>query len=136
MAFHFIEKHTPYLSLLVSLSLSRNNVGKTQFFSWWRPFQRKLLFFQTIESAKHAFAASAGSRKFLENEKQNSRKNYGAMFSREVQGHMQKLSSFGRGKKIRSKSHLRGCCTEPFICPKGLFAGLIKAVLHVKMGLA
>ena len=47
------------------------------------PFQRKLLFFQTIESAKRAFAASAGSRKFLENEKKkNSRKNYEAMFSR------------------------------------------------------
>ena len=41
----------------------------------------KLLFFQTIESAKPTFAPSAGSRKFLENEKQNSRKNYGAMFS-------------------------------------------------------
>ena len=41
----------------------------------------KLLFFQTIESAKRAFAARAGSRKFLENEKQNSRKNYGAMFT-------------------------------------------------------
>ena len=39
------------------------------------------LFFQTIESVKRAFAASAGSRKFLENEKQNSRKNYGVMFS-------------------------------------------------------
>ena len=47
------------------------------------------LFFQIKESAKHAFAAGAGSGKpallhvlFLENEKQNSRKNYGAMFSR------------------------------------------------------
>ena len=39
------------------------------------------LFFQTIESAKRTFAARAGSRKFLENEKQNSRKNYSAMFS-------------------------------------------------------
>ena len=72
---------------------------KRSFFSWRCPFQRKLLFFQTIESAKRTFAASAGSRKFLENEKQNSRKNYGAVFSREVQGHMQKLSSFGLGRK-------------------------------------
>ena len=39
-----------------------------QFFSWRCPFQRKLLFFQTIESVKRAFAASAGSRKFIENE--------------------------------------------------------------------
>ena len=60
-----------------------------QCFSWQRPFQTKLSFFQTVESAaKHAFAARAGSGKpaildalFLENEKQNSRKNYGAMFS-------------------------------------------------------
>ena len=89
---------------------------KRSFFSWRCPFQRKLLFFQTIESAKHAFAASAGSRKFLENEKQNSRKNYRAMFSRYVQGHMQKLSSFGQGKKICLKSHISACCTKPFIC--------------------
>ena len=57
--------------------------AKMHFFSWRHPFQRKILFFQTIESAKRAFAAKAGSRKpalFLE--KQNSRKNYGAMFSR------------------------------------------------------
>ena len=72
------------------------------------------MFFQTIESAKRAFAARAGSRKFLENEKKNGRKNYGAVFSRKVQGHMQKLSSFGQGKKFGLKSHLRGCCTKPF----------------------
>ena len=34
-----------------------------QFFSWRRPFQRKLLFFQTIESGKRAFATRAGSGK-------------------------------------------------------------------------
>ena len=71
----------PYLSLLVSLSFSTNNVCKSAVFFWRCPFQRKLLFFQTIESAKRAFAASAGWRKFLENEKQNSRKNYGITFS-------------------------------------------------------
>ena len=57
---------------------------KRSFLTWQSPFQRKLLFFQTIESAKRAFAAGAGSRKLalcLENEKQNSRKNYGEMFS-------------------------------------------------------
>ena len=80
--------------------------AKTQFFSWRCPFQRQLLCFQTIESAKRALAASADSSKFLENEKQNSRKKYGAMFSRWVQGHMQKLSSFGRGKKIWPKKSL------------------------------
>ena len=64
------------------------------------------MFFRTVESAKPAFAAGAGSGKpallhalFLENEKQNSRKTYGAMFSREVQGHMQKFNSFRGNKK-------------------------------------
>ena len=91
-----------------------------QFFSWWCPFQTKFLFFQTIESAKRAFAARADSGKpaflhalFLENETQNSRKKYGAMLSRLVQGHMQNFSSF-RGKKW-PKSHLRYLCRRPFI---------------------
>ena len=39
-------------------------------FSWRCPFQRQLLCFQTIESAKRTLAASADSSKFLENEKQ------------------------------------------------------------------
>ena len=85
--------------------------AKTQCFSWQHPFQTKLLFFQTIESAKRTFADRAGSGKpallhalFLKNEKQNSRKNYGAMFSRQVQGHTQKLSSFQRPKKKHLKS--------------------------------
>ena len=55
MAFDFIEKYTPHLSSLVSLSFSTNNVVLR------RPFQTKLLFFQTVESAKHAFATRAGS---------------------------------------------------------------------------
>ena len=37
------------------------------------------------------------------------------MFFSEVEGHMQKLSSFGRGKKFGLKSHLRGPSTQPFI---------------------
>ena len=36
------------------------------------------------------------------------------MFFSEVEGHMQKLSSFGRGKKLGLKSHLRGPSTQPF----------------------
>ena len=55
---------------------------KRSFFFLAVSFPKKALCFQTIESVKRAFAASAGSREFLENEKQNSRKNYGAMFSR------------------------------------------------------
>ena len=88
-------------SLLVSLSFSTNNVCKNTFFFLVASFPNKAFVFPTIESAKHAFAARAGSGKpallhvlFLENEKQNSRKKYGAMFSREVQGHMRKFNSF------------------------------------------
>ena len=40
--------------------------------------------------------------------------NRGGMFFSEVEGHMQKLSSFGRGKKFGLKSHLRGSSTQPF----------------------
>ena len=36
------------------------------------------------------------------------------MFFYEVEGHMPKLSSFGRGKKFGLKSHLRASCTQPF----------------------
>ena len=40
--------------------------------------------------------------------------NRGGMFFSEVEGHMQKLSSFGRGKKISVKRHLRGYSMQPF----------------------
>ena len=53
---------------------------KWSFFSWQCPFQGKLLFFQTIESAKRTFAARAGSRKFLENEKKTAEKITGQCF--------------------------------------------------------
>ena len=50
--------------------------------TWQCPFQTRLLFFQTVESAKHIFATMAGSGKsaflhalFLENKKQTSGKN-------------------------------------------------------------
>ena len=36
------------------------------------------------------------------------------MFFSEVEGRMQKLSSFGQGKKFGLKSHLRGPSTQPF----------------------
>ena len=68
----------PYLSLLVSLSFSTNNVCKNAVFFLAVSFPKKAFVLpnnrQTIESAKCTFAASAGWRNFLENEKQNSRK--------------------------------------------------------------
>ena len=86
--------------------------AKVQVFSWRRPFQTKLLFFQTIESEKRTFATKTGSAKpaflhalFVENEKQNNRKDYGTIPIK-VQGHMQKFSSF-RGKKMGPRKSLK-----------------------------
>ena len=94
---------------MVSLSFSTNKYAKTQFFSWRRPFQTKFLFFQTIESARRAFAAMAGSGKpaflhalFHEDEKQNSRKIlHGNVFPLNPRSHA-KFSSC-RGKKNQPK---------------------------------
>ena len=43
---------------------------------------------------------------FVENERETSRLKWGAMFFCKVEGHMPKLSSFGRGKKFRPKKSL------------------------------
>ena len=43
---------------------------------------------------------------FVENERETSKLNWGAMFFYKVEGHMPKLSSFGRGKKFRPKKSL------------------------------
>ena len=43
---------------------------------------------------------------FVENERETSRLKWGAMFFYKVEGHMPKLSSFGRGKKFRPKKSL------------------------------
>ena len=51
---------------------------------------------------------------FVENERETSKLKWGGMFFSEVEGHMQKLSSFGRGKKFGLKSQLRGPSTQPF----------------------
>ena len=43
---------------------------------------------------------------FVENERETSKLKWGAMFFYTVEGHMPKLSSFGRGKKFRPKKSL------------------------------
>ena len=53
---------------------------------------------------------------FVENERETSRLKWGAMFFYKVEGHMPKLSSFGRGKKFR---------------PKKSLTSLLHAALHV-----
>ena len=45
VAFHFIEKHTPYLSLLVSLSFSTNNICKNAVFFLAVSFPKKAFVF-------------------------------------------------------------------------------------------
>ena len=57
-------------------------------------------FSKLIESAKRGFAARAGSRTFLKNEKQNSRK--------KITGQCFPV------KKTGLKSHLRGFCRRTF----------------------
>ena len=51
--------------------------------------------------------------------------NRGGMFFSEVEGHMQKLSSFGQRKKFGLKSHLRGPSTQPFNYNHGIFYPLL-----------
>ena len=51
---------------------------------------------------------------FVENERETSKLKYGGTFFYEVEGHMQKLSSFGRGKNYGLKSHFRFLCIRPF----------------------
>ena len=43
---------------------------------------------------------------FVENERETSKLKWGALFFYKVEGHMPKLSSFGRGKKFRPKKSL------------------------------
>ena len=43
---------------------------------------------------------------FVENERETSKLKWGVMFFYKVEGHMPKLSSFGRGKKFRPKKSL------------------------------
>ena len=50
----------------------------------------------------------------------------GGMFFSDVEGHMQKLSSFGRGKKFGLKSHLHGSSTQPFIYYYGNHSSLFQ----------
>ena len=62
--------------------------GKTKAFFGKDTARKKILFFHTL---------------FLENERETSKLKKGGMFFYEVEGHVQKLSSFGRGKNIRPK---------------------------------
>ena len=66
MTFHFTEKHGS-LFLFPGLSLVfENHVSKNAGFSWRRPFQTKLLFFETMRSAKRAFALRADFNRVIQ----------------------------------------------------------------------
>ena len=113
MAFDFIGKHS-LLFLFAGFSfISTNNVHKNAVFPWRCPFQTKLLFFRTIESAKNAFDATAGSEKpavlhalFLKKEKQKSAKNYGASFFPLIARPHAKIQLIWTSEKYGLKSHL------------------------------
>ena len=77
------------------------------------------LFFQTVESAKLAFATMAGSGNLhfacvisRNRENKTAEKIAGHMFFGYVQGHMQKFSSF-RGKKNQKAPWGVSCCNFP-----------------------
>ena len=57
------------------------------------------------------------------------------MFFYKVEGHMPKLSSFGRGKKFRLKSHLGACCMQPFIYVRLLLGELESFFLSMPVSL-
>ena len=57
---------------------------------------------------------------FVESERETSKQKQGAMFFYEVEGHMQKLSSFGRVQKYALKSHLGYLCRRLFNCETNL----------------
>ena len=85
MAFDFIEKHSPLFLFAGFFRFQQIMYAKMQFFFPAASFLNKA-FFQTIESAKRAFAARAGSGKpaflhasFLK-KKKNSRENMGQCF--------------------------------------------------------
>ena len=66
-------------------------VWKNKSFLWKGHRQEKTAFLHTL---------------FVENERETSKLKWGAMFFSKVEGHMPKLSSFGRGKKFRPKKSL------------------------------
>ena len=65
--------------------------GKTKVFFGKDTARKKTAFLHTL---------------FVENERETSKLKWGAMFFFKVEGHMPKLSSFGRGKKFRPKKSL------------------------------
>ena len=111
MPFVFIEKHTFLFSSLVSLSFS-THTKKRSFFpggilskqsscfcKQWNQQSVHLppgLVQENLQFCMHYFSKT--------NNKNYSRKNYGAVVSCEVQGHMQKFNSFRANKKRPKKS--------------------------------
>ena len=71
--------------------LADSIVWKNKSFLWKGHRQEKTAFLHTL---------------FVENERETSKLKWGAMFFYKVEGHMPKLSSFGRGKKFRPKKSL------------------------------
>ena len=95
-------------------TLSRNFVFRFReifFNQHWRQMRASLILL--FGKTKAFFGKDTARKKtaflhtlFVENERETSRLKWGAMFFYKVEGHMPKLSSFGRGKKFRPKKSL------------------------------
>ena len=96
----------PYLSLLVSLSFSRNKVGKNPVFFLAVSFPKKAFVFPNNRISEARICCQCWFKKISRKRETKQQKKLQGNVFLYVQGHMQKLSSFGRGKKIWPKKSL------------------------------
>ena len=107
MAFHFIEKHTPYLSLLVSLSFSRNNVCKNAVFFLAVSFPKKAFVIPNNRISKARICRQCWFKKISRKRKTKQQKKLrGNVFSLSPRSHA-KIELIWMRKKIRPKKSLR-----------------------------
>ena len=108
--------HPPHLSLLVSLLFSRNNVCKNVVFFPGGVLSKESFCFPNNRISEACICRECWFKKISQKRKTKQQKKlWGNVFPLSP-SHMQKLSSFGWGKKIGLKSHLRGCSRRPFSC--------------------
>ena len=105
------KTYPPILARLFLCHFPQITSAKMQVCFLAASFPNKAFVFSNNGISKVAFAARAGSGKpallhalFLENKKQNRRKNYRAVFSCEVQGHMQNSTHLEATKRGPKKS--------------------------------
>ena len=115
MAFHFIEKHTPYLILLVSLSFSTNNVCKNAVFFLAVSFPKKVFVFPNNRISKARISRQCCLKKISRKRKLKQQKKLRAnIFLLSPRSHAKIELIWTRKKKSGLNSHLRASCTQPF----------------------